>query len=203
MPTNKNRPRVRATRGQIQSGLRLGVGLGVFLIGGLLLGHARTRLEVLSSYNQTGWSDWVVCVEVILGVGLLFSTVHVWYQWLGGCLVFGIVKGLIALVTGRDVFPLHQVPATHIASLTVVVYCIATLLLMLRFIERRLKMVDRIALTSYFLCLLPSGSSFPSVWMLVGLAGLFLSWVVYRWRERSNPVDGALRSARRVGEERR
>lgn len=160
----------------------MGAGLGVFLIGALLLGQARTRLEVLSSYNQTGWSDWVVWLEVVLGVGLLFSTVNVWYQWLGGGLVFGTLKGLIALVTGRDVFPLRQVPATHIASLAIVVYCIAALLLMVRFMDRKPTMVDRVAMTFFFLCVLPS-SRFPSVWEIVGLAGLLLSWVVYRWRE--------------------
>jgi hypothetical protein len=41
----------RSVKEQIQSGLRLGAGLGVFLIGALLLGQARTRLEVLSSYR--------------------------------------------------------------------------------------------------------------------------------------------------------
>ena len=171
-----------SVKGQIQRGLRLGAGIGVFLIGGLLLGQARTRLNVLSNYNQAGWSDWIIWLEVILGVGLLLCTAHVWYQMLAGCLIFGIVKGLIALVTGRDVFPLSQVPATHIASLTVIIYCIATLLLMARFMDEKPAMTDRLALTFYFLCLLPSGSSFPSVWMIVGIAVLLLSWLIYRWR---------------------
>jgi hypothetical protein len=184
----------RSVKEQIQSGLRLGAGLGVFLIGALLLGQARARLEVLSSYHQTGWSDWVVWLEVILSVGLLFSTTHVWYQWLAGCLVFGVDKGLIALVTGKDIFPLRQVPATHIASLAVVAYCIATLLLMARFMDRKPTMVDRVALTFFFLCLLPSGS-FPSVWEIVGFVGLLASWVVYRWREGRAPKGGAPVSA--------
>ncbi len=186
----------KSVKEQIQSGLRLGAGLGVFLIGALLLGQARTRLEVLSSYHQTGWSDWVVWLELILGVGLLLSTVHVWYQWLAGCLVFGIVKGLLALVTGRDFFPLRQVPATHLASLTVVSYCIVTLLLMARFMDREPTIVDRVAITFFFLCLLPFGSSFPSVWEIVGLAGLLASWVVYRWREGRAPTGGAPVSVR-------
>jgi hypothetical protein len=180
----------RSVKEQIQNGLRLGGGLGVFLIGALLLGQARTRLEVLSSHNQPGWSDWVVMLEVILGIGLLFSTAHVWYQLLAGCLIFGAVKGLIALLMGREIFPLRQVPATHIASLTVIAYCIATLLLMARFMDRKPTMVDRIAFTCFFLCLLPTGS-FPSVWPIVGLAALLLSWAVYRWRKRRAPTGGA------------
>jgi len=180
----------RSVREQIQSGLRLGGGLGVFLIGALLLGQARTRLEALSSHSQPGWLDWVIWLEVILGVGLLFSTAHVWYQLLAGCLIFGAVKGLIALLTGREIFPLRQVPATHIASLTVVAYCIVTLLLMVRFMDRKLAMVDRIALTFFFLCLLPVGS-FPSVWPIVGLVGLVASWAVHRWREGRAPTGGA------------
>jgi hypothetical protein len=175
---------------QIQSGLRLGAGLGVFLIGALLLGQARTRLEVLSSYHQTGWYDWVVWLEALLGVGLLFSTAHAWYQWLAGCLIFGIVKGLIALVTGRDIFPLRQVPDTRLASLTVVAYCIVALMLMVRFMDRKPTIVDRLAVTLFFLCLLPLGSSFPSIWEIVGLAGLLASWVVYRWREARAPTGG-------------
>lgn len=173
----------RSVKEQIQSGLRLGAGLGVFLIGALLLGQARTRLEVLSSHNQTGWSDWVVWLEVVAGVSLLLSFVHVWYQWLAGCLIFGAVKGLIALLTGTQVFPVRQLPATHIASLAVVVYCVASLLLMVRFMDRTLTLVDRVAITLYFLCFLPPRSSFPSVWELVGVAALLLSWGVYRWRE--------------------
>ena len=180
----------RSAKEQIQSGLRLGAGLGVFLIGALLLGQAHTRLGVLSSNHQTGWSDWVVWLNVILGIGLLFSTVHVWYQWLAGCLLFGILKGLIALVTGRDIFPLRQVSATHLASLTVVAYCVAALLLMVRFMDRKPAMVDRVAVTFFLLCLFPS-ALFPSVWEIVGLAGLFLSWCVYRWRERGASAGGA------------
>lgn len=180
----------RSAKEQIQSGLRLGAGLGVFLIGALLLGQARTRLEVLSSHHQTGWSDWVVWLEVIVSVGLLFSTVHVWYQWLAGCLLFGILKGLIAFVTGRDIFPLRQVPATHLGSLIVIAYCVVTLLLMARFMDRKPTMVDRGAVTLFFLCLLPSGS-FPSVWEVVGFGGLLASWVVYRWREGRAPTGGA------------
>jgi hypothetical protein len=173
----------RSAKEQVWSGLRLGAGLGVFLIGALLLGQARTRMGVASSYHQSGLSDWVVWLDVIFGVGLLFSTVHVWYQWLAGCLLFGALKGLIALVTGSDIFPLRQVPATRVASLAVVAYCIVTLLLMARFMDRKPKMLDRGAVTFFFLCLLLSGSSFPSVWEIVGLGALFASWIVYRWRE--------------------
>lgn len=172
----------RSVKEQIQSGFRLGAGLGAFLVAGLILSHVRTRLEVLSGYHQTGWSDWVVWLEVILSVGLLLSTVHVWYQWLAGCLLFGIAKGLIAFVTGRDIFPLRQVPTTHLASLIVIAYCVVTLMLMARFMDRKPTMVDRGAVTLFFLCLLPSGS-FPSVWEIVGFVGLLASWVVDRWCE--------------------
>ena len=174
----------RSVKEQIQSGLRLGGGFGVFLIGGLFLGQARIRLEVLSSHNHTGWSDWVVYVEVILGVGLLLSTAHIWYQLLGGCLVFGTVKGLIALLTGTAVFPLRQVPATRIASLMVVAYCMASLLLMLKFMDRKPNVVDRIAIIFYFLCFLPPRSSFPSIWEIVGLACLLIAWGYDRLQRR-------------------
>jgi hypothetical protein len=40
--------------------------------------------------------------------------------------------------------------------------CIATLLLMVRFMGRKPTMVDRVAITLFLVCLLPSGSSFPS-----------------------------------------
>src|SRR5260370_11544190 len=89
----------RSVKEQIQSGLRLGAGLGAFLVAGLILSHVRTRLEVLSRYHQTGWSDWAVWVEVILSVGLLFSTLHVWYQLLAGGLVFVSLQGLMTPVT--------------------------------------------------------------------------------------------------------
>jgi hypothetical protein len=185
----------RSVKVQIRSGLRLGAGLGVFLVAAILLGHTRTRLEVLSSYHQNGWSDWVVWLEVILGVGLLFSAVHVWYQWLAGCLLFGIVKAFMALVTGTAVFPMRQLPPTRTVSLMVVVYCTVSLLLLIRFMETKLTMADRVAVTVYFLCFLPPRSSFPSVWEIVGFVGLLASWVVYRWREGRAPTSGAPVSA--------
>lgn len=181
----------RLVKEQIQNGLRVGAGLGVFLIGALLLGQARIRLEMLSSHNQTGWSDWVVWLEVIAGIGLLFAFVHVWYQLLAECLLFAAVKGLIALMTGSQVFPVHQLPATRIASLAVVVFCTASVLLMVRFMNRKFTIVDRVAITLYFLCFLPPRSSFPSFWEVVGLAALLLSWGVYRWREGHASTSGA------------
>ena len=172
----------RSVREQLQIGLRLGGGLGVFLIGALLLGQAHGRIEALSMSNQTGWSDWLVWLEVLLGIGLLFSTVHVWYQWLAGCLLFCIVKGLIALITGTAVFPVRQLPPTRIASLMVVLYCAATLLLLIQFREKRLTITDRTTVTLYVLSFLPQRSSFPSVYEIVGLAGLLLTWAFHRWR---------------------
>jgi hypothetical protein len=185
----------RSVEEQIQSGLRLGAGFGAFLVGAILLGHARTRLEMLSTYHVTGWSDWIVWLESTLGVGLLLSAAHVWYQLLAGYLLFGIVKGFITLVTGIAMFPLSQVPSTGVASLAIIVYGVASLLPMVRVMYRKPTMVDRVAFTLFFLCLLPSGSSFPSVWEIVGLAGLLASWVVYRWREGRAPTDGAPVSA--------
>src|SRR5260370_12931389 len=85
----------RSVKEQIQSGLRLGAGLGAFLVAGLILSHVRTRLEVLSSYHQTGWSDWAVWLEVILSVGLLFSTLHFCYLWLSRVFLFLAFKRLV------------------------------------------------------------------------------------------------------------
>lgn len=113
---------------------------------------------------------------------------HLWYQWLAGCLVFGVVKGLIALVTGTAVLP--RLPPTRIAALTAVVYCVATLLLMVRFTERKPTMVDGVVVTFCLLRLVITTSCFPSVWEVFGLASLLLAWAVYRWWERRAPAGG-------------
>ena len=53
-------------------------------------------------------------------------------------------------------------------------------------------MVGRGAVTFFFfLCLLPS-SSFPTIWEILGLAGLLASWVVYRRRRGiARQLEGA------------
>lgn len=172
-------PVAKSVKEQIQSGLRLGAGLGAFLISGFVVSDARSRIQLLSSYHHKGWTDWVVWLELVIITVLLLSSVHVWFQWLAGCSVFGILKGLVGLFVGRDLLPLQQVPSTRIISLILTVYCIATLTLLVRFRKGKFSVTDRIAVTLFFLCLLLPDSSFPSIWQLAGISILFVPWLVH------------------------
>jgi len=151
---------------------------------------------MLSAHDRVWWFDWAIWVELLLGVGLLFFTVHVWYQWLAGCLVFGIVKGFVALTSGRDFFSRYQMPASNFWLVVAILYCVIAILLMVRFMSIPPTHLDRVAITVFFLCLLMSGSSFPSVSAILGLVGLTTSWLVYRFHfGKAGPNEHALKNS--------
>jgi len=175
---------------QVRTGLKLGLGLALFLLGGITLSITRGQIEVLrGGEHASAWIELAVLAGLVLSVGLLFFTAHLWYRWLAGCLLFVTVKGLIALVTARAVLPVRQISATRTAAAVVVLYSAATLLSMLRFIDTRPTAIDRLALTFYFLCLLPTGSSFPSSWEIAGLFGLLSAWIAFQLQRKGQRIE--------------
>jgi hypothetical protein len=85
---------------QIKSGLRLGGGLGLFLIAAILLGDARTRPFFTPSHYQIPQS-------------ILLLTTHVWWLYIAGGVLFGVFKGLVAFMAGSDLFPTLLLSPRH------------------------------------------------------------------------------------------
>ena len=173
----------RTMRQQVASGLRIGAGLGFFLIAAMLMGNGMRRILGSVGSHQIAWSDWMGWAELMVAAVILLLTARAWLLLLGGCLLFGLLKGLIVFATGS--FSSHGF-STRVEPLAVAFYCLATLVLMFRFAEIPPTVLDRVALTMYLFCLWPAASSSTfSWWQGVGLAALLVSWCVSRWRGRN------------------
>ena len=172
-----------ATKQQVVSGLRIGGSLGAFLVAGMLMGNGLGR--ILGQESHVVSADWVAWVQLVVAAAILLLTARIWLILLAGYLLFGALKSLVFFVIGS--FPSHGF-SNRIEVLVVLLYCVATILLMLRFAETPPTVLDRIALTIYLFCLWPAAAhSAFSWWQWVGLAALFVSWCLFRWRNWKPP----------------
>lgn len=170
----------KATKQKIVSGLRIGGSLGAFLIAGMLIGVGLPRIAGTGS--QIVWADWTGWAELALAAGILLLTARTWLTLLAGYLIFDILESLILFVAGS--FPSHGF-SSRVEALALASYCVATLMLLARFVENPPTPLDRVALTAYLFCLWPAAAkSAFSWWQAVGLAALLASWCVFRWRNR-------------------
>lgn len=136
---------------QAKSGLRLGVGLGSFLIGLMFLGTGMERVAWPAlPPHYVVWSDPIGWVELILATAMLLASAGVWWQLLAGCMLFAFFKSVIVLITGRNLFRPYG-PIPRLVSVELIVFCLAALLLMWRFAKGRITILDRIALTVFLL----------------------------------------------------
>lgn len=185
----------KATKRQILSGLRIGGSLGAFLIGGMLMGDGLGRILGAAGSHEVVWTDWIGWVELVLAAAILLLTAPTWLMLLAGYLLFGALKSLVLVGTGG--FPSHGF-STRVEPLALVLYCVATLMLLFRFAENPPTVLDRVALTVYLFCLWPAATTSAfSWWQGVGLGALLASWCVFRWRmwkdrdRRDCPAHGA------------
>lgn len=178
-------------RKQVKSGLRLGIGFGLFLIGGMLLsaGMGRIAWSAIPPHYVV-WSDPIGWAETALAAAALLSSAGVWWQLFAGYMLFGFVKSAIVLVTGRDIYASHApFPRPEAAALGF--FCIVSILLMYRFAKNRPTTLDRIALTAYLFCLVwrADAAKFSDfdLGLLVGLGCLLLAWAYDRFHRHHRP----------------
>jgi hypothetical protein len=139
-------------RRQVKSGVRLGVGCGLFLIGGMLLSAGMGRV-VWSAVppHYLLWPEPLGWTELVLAAALLFFSAEVWWQLLAGYMLIGFVKSLIVFMSGRDLFaPYGTFPRSQAAALGF--FAASTILLTWRFAKHPPTLVDRVALTAYLFC---------------------------------------------------
>jgi hypothetical protein len=68
---------------QAKSGLRLGLGIGLFLIAGMLLGNGMQRVVWSASPpHYVVWPEPIGCLELVAGAAILLSTAGAWWQLL-------------------------------------------------------------------------------------------------------------------------
>jgi hypothetical protein len=181
---------------QVKSGVRLGVGAGLFLIGVMLLGNGMSRV-VWSAIppHFVVWPEPRGWAELVLAAAILLSSAGVWWRLLAGYMLIGSFKCVIVLITGRDLFaPYAPFPRTEAAELAA--FGAVTILLMWRFSKNRPTIFDRIALTGYLFCFVWSADraefSAAGPGLAMGLGCLLFPWAYEHIRSRRR-VGRALR----------
>ncbi len=182
----------RSVRSQAKSGLRLGVGAGLFLVGWMLLSAGMGRVAWSAPpQHYLVWSDWVGWTELALAAAALLSSAGIWWQVLAGYMVIGSVKSAIVVITGRDLFAPYQ-PFARSEAAALGFFGVATILLTWRFTKSPPAVLDRIALTAYLFCFAWRADSAKfsdfDLGLLVGLGGLLLAWTYDRFRRRGRVV---------------
>jgi len=170
---------------QAKSGLRLGLGIGLFLIAGMLLGNGMQRVVWSASPpHYVVWPETIGWLELVAGAAILLSTAGAWWQLLAGAMVLGAVKSVIVLLTGRNLFAPHG-PFPRVQALELLVFAVASVALMARFRKNPLTVMDRVALTVYLSSFMWHGDqvefSAATPGLALGLFALLVPWLV-QWR---------------------
>ncbi len=171
---------------QAKSGLRLGIGLGLFLIAGMLLSSGMGRVVWSASPPQyVVWPEPIGWLELTVATAILLSTAGVWWMLLAGCMTLGSVKCVIVLLTGRDVFAPHD-PFPRLEAVELLVFAVASVALMLRLWKKPLTIMDRVAVTVYLFSFMWHADrvefSAAGPGLALGLFALLGAWCVHWWK---------------------
>ncbi len=165
-----------SVRRQIKSGLRLGIGAGMWLIALMLMGSGLTRIVGAETYHSVAWADWMGWLELAAACALFMLAAHIWYMLVAGYLLFGFVKILIFLISGKNLYAPH-VFLPRLEAAVQAGFALLTLVLLFRLSKIRLTIVDRTALTVYMFTFFPFGN-IPA--QSLGVAALAISWGIDR-----------------------
>lgn len=177
---------------QANNGLRLGLGLGAFLVAFMLLSSGLRRMVALAPSGRfLAGTDWIGCGEVGLAVGLMMFTADIWFLLLGGWAFFAFLKSMIVLFTGRMLSPPHTALSRPEAA-AIALLALATVALLVRFTENRPTILDRVALTLYVVALLWHGdiAEFSVAGPAVAVGLLAISWCVFRFKRTGSSEGG-------------
>lgn len=168
----------QSVKRQIKSGLRLRRGLAVFLIAMLPLVDGLRRVVWAAPPHQLLLAEPIGWLELIVAGVLFVSTAQVWVKYLLGCMVIGGVKGIVLFITGGA--------SSRLEIAELLLFVLATVVPLVGIVLRSTPLLDRIALTFWVFCIAwraDKGLFMPDPSLAVGLAGLFVSWCVYYWRQ--------------------
>lgn len=183
---------------QVKSGLRLGAGAGLFLIGGMLLSAGMSRVVWSATPpHYVVWPEPIGWTELALAAAALLSSAGVWWQLFAGYMLIGSLKSVIVLATGRDLFaPYGPFPRPEAAAFAI--FGVATILLMWRFNKNRPTILDRMALTAYLFSIVwRAGTAEFSdfgLGLIVGLGFLIFASAYDRIRRHRRSDHGSSRA---------
>lgn len=167
----------RSFKAQAKNGLRLGLGLGLFLIAAMLLGSGLDRMGAGRSLPGLDWIGWL---EIIVALSLMIATAHIWLLLLAGFAIFAFGKAVAILVTGHG-------PFTRWESALIAAFALTSLALLVRFAVERPNILDRCALTFYLLTLVwnRNGVDGSPKTLALGVTPLAVCWCISWWRKTS------------------
>jgi hypothetical protein len=165
-----------SVKDQVKRGLRLGGGVAVFLLALAPLIDGLRRVVWAAPQHQLllnpiGW------MELFVAAALLVSTARIWVYYLAGCMVFGVVKALVVLISGNQI---NEMSHLQLAELLFVTF--ASAVLIVGMVVRGTKLLDRIALTLYIFCVAwhaNAGLFMPDESLVIGLVGLLVAWGIH------------------------
>lgn len=179
----------RSVREQVKSGLRLGGSLAVFFLAMGPLVDGLRRVVWAAPPHQLLLAEPIGWVELIVAAALLFYTARVWMLYIAGCMLIGSTKGIVVFLAGA--------PISRLESSEAVIVFLATLIPMVAIGVRGPTLLDRVTLTLYVFCLAwraDKGLFMPSPSLALGLAALFVSWVIPYWKRFPRAGLGADKS---------
>lgn len=174
------------TERQIKNGLRLGGGIGAFLIAAVLIGIAIDRLTDAAPGQLKLWPDVAIATGLIaLAAVILIITARIWILYIAGCLLFAIPKFLIVAVSGRSLYSHESFSSLQAAELAL--FSVVSIFLIYRVTAiHRPGIADRLAFTFFLLALVFGLSrkdfTIVAIWQVAGVAALWLAWLMSRKR---------------------
>jgi hypothetical protein len=191
---------------QVKNGLRIGGGIGALMIALFPLCDGFRRLWLTSMPYHFSFSA-VGCLELFMAAAILLATAHLWLPYFGGCMVVAVLQGVLMLLSGRGLYTHGALP--RLESAEFLLFCIVTIVLILRPLMNRPTILDRIALTLYMFSFPWWGIhnfkfSITDPVMMGGPVLLCVSWCVERWKDhgqespRRRVANGFISASRNV-----
>ena|SRR5436190_11135107 len=178
----------RTIKSQIISGLQLAAKTilaiataGIFF-GSLTAIISPSRVRPDSFLVRSPASGWIL---LAVATTILIATMNRWVKILPGVLGYSTLGGLIMLASGQY----NKVPVPRLTAILLILFTVASSLLSLTFQERRLSIVDRLALLGFLFCLAFSATPTFSTMLTalaIGVGCLLLAWTIDRIEHRGD-----------------
>lgn len=175
---------------QVKSGLRLGCWIILYILTIYLLVDG---LGTISSTLRSGnfpWTEAVALGELILAATVLLLTIRRWAKWIAALFLLAGLKSVVGLVSGTTLTPpFNPVPRLIAAEAVLVFFAAAALTI--RYKEKPLNILDKIALIVLVFGICWEMVVEPSFLLLgpsIGVIALTIAWLNDRTkRSKSYP----------------
>jgi hypothetical protein len=152
----------------------------MWLIAIMLMSSGLARITGAPTRFPIVWADWLGWLELAVACALFMLAAHVWYMALGGYLFAGFFKIILFLMTGQALYS-RTVSLPRLDAAVQAGFALLGLSLLFRFVEIRLTVVDRLALTIYMFTFFQLGNVPVQT---LGVGALATSWGTHLFRKQ-------------------